>query len=287
MSSPTETFQLSVDQAESYESSLVPAIFGEWAPLLVEAAGVAAGQRVLDVACGTGVVARAAARHAGKRGRVTGLDLNAAMLAVARRLRPDLEWRQGDAADLPFADGSFDAVLCQSALMFFPDPVRALREMARVVATDGRVAVQVWARLERQPGYGPLVQVAARHAGPEAVSLLSAYWKLGDTDALAGLFAAAGLRVTAITARAGTVRLGSVDELVRNEVESTPLRERISDEVYGRIIADAREELGRFRTGAGIAVPIEGLLVTAVPGAQGTAGGRLPAVRLRRAAPPG
>ncbi|MBI3970091.1 MAG: methyltransferase domain-containing protein, partial [Chloroflexi bacterium] len=128
----------------------------------------------------------------GGSGKVVGVDLNPAMLAVARRLRPDIEWRQADAAALPFADGSFDAVLCQSALMFFPDVAQALREMARVVTAGGSVAVQVWGRLETQPGYGPFVDVAARHAGPEAVHLLGAYWVLGDRDALTALFEAAG-----------------------------------------------------------------------------------------------
>src|SRR5688572_27748780 len=132
MAGSVETFQLSVEAAEVYESKFVPAVFAEWAPHLVEAAGVAPGQAVLDVACGTGVVARTAADRMGGKGRVVGLDLNDGMLAVAGRLRPDIEWRQGDAAELPFDAGSFDVVLCQSALMFFPDRARALREMARV-----------------------------------------------------------------------------------------------------------------------------------------------------------
>ena len=140
MTGSVETFQLSVEAAEVYEARFVPAIFGEWAPHLVEAAGVAPGQAVLDVACGTGVVARTAADRMGGRGRVVGLDLNEGMLAVAGRLRPDIEWRQGDAAELPFEAGSFDAVLCQAALMFFPDRARALREMARVASPGLRVA---------------------------------------------------------------------------------------------------------------------------------------------------
>ena len=184
MSGSLETFQIAANAAEVYESKLVPAIFGEWAPHLVDAAGVAPGHAVLDVACGTGVVARTAADRMGGRGRVVGVDRNPAMLTVARRRRPDIEWRQADAADLPFRDGAFDVVLCQAALMFFPDVEQALREMGRVVAADGTIGVQVWGRLESQPGYGPFVEVAARHAGAEAVNLLSAYWVLGDLEAL-------------------------------------------------------------------------------------------------------
>jgi SAM-dependent methyltransferase len=264
MGSSTETFQVSVEQAELYESKFVPAIFGEWAPHLVDAAGVGPGHAVLDVACGTGVVARTAAERVGTTGRVVGLDLNEGMLTVARRLRPDLEWRPGNAEALPFPDGSFDVVLCQSALMFFPDPVRALHEMGRVVTVDGTIAVQVYGSLESQPGYGPFVEVAARHAGPEAVNLLSSYWVHGDLDALAGLFEAAGLRIAETRTRLGTARFDSIDELVAIEVKSTPLVERISDEVYGRIVEDSRAALRQFQTDAGgVEVPVDGHLVVA------------------------
>jgi ubiquinone/menaquinone biosynthesis C-methylase UbiE len=259
-----EAFQISADAAEAYEAKFVPAMFGEWAPYLVEAAGVEPGHAVLDVACGTGVAARAAADRMGGRGTVVGVDLNPAMLDVARRLRPDIEWRQADAADLPFVAGSFDVVLCQAALMFFPDRVQALREMARVAQAGGTVAVQVWGRLDSQPGYGPLVDVAARHAGPDAVHLLSAYWVLGDLEALAALFESAGLRVTATRTRLGTARFDSIDEVVKTEVESTPLVERISDETYRRILRESRQALARFRTHTGrVEIPIEGHLVTA------------------------
>jgi SAM-dependent methyltransferase len=264
MTRSAETFQISIQAAEVYEARFVPAIFGEWAPHLVDAAGVAPGNTALDVACGTGVVAREAARRVGDRGRVVGVDLNPAMLAVARRLQPDIEWREGDAAALPFADGSFDVVLCQAALFFFPDVARALGEMARVVTPEGAVAVQVFSGLASQPAYGPFVEVAARHAGPEAIRLLSTYWALGDLDALKALFGSAGLAVTGTRTRMGTARFDSIDELVKTEVEATPLAARISDQTYREILADARAALARFRTASGkVEAPIEGHLITA------------------------
>ncbi len=264
MGTAVETFQLSGDAAEVYESKFVPAIFGEWAPHLVEAAGVAAGQAVLDVACGTGVVAREAAERLAGRGRVVGLDLNEGMLAVARRIRPDIEWHHGDAADLPFPAASFDVVLCQAALMFFPDRVKALGEMARVVTAEGTVAVQVWGSLESQPGYRPFAEIAARHAGREAIDLVDAYFCLGDLDLVAGLFAEAGLAVTATQTRIGAVRFGSIDEFVAAEVESTPLVDLVDDDAYARIREECREALGEFRESDGTTeIPIEGHLVTA------------------------
>jgi SAM-dependent methyltransferase len=264
MDGNTETFQITSAQAELYEAKFVPAIFGEWAPHLVDAAGVSAGTRVLDVACGTGVVARAAADRVGAAGAVTGVDLNEAMLAVARRIRPDLAWRQADAADLPFPDGSFDVVLSQSALMFFPDPVLALGEMGRVATARGTVAVQVYSSLDAQSGYRPFIQAAARHAGPDAVNLLGTYWIHGDLDALGRLLDRAGLRVAGVRTRTGTVRFDSVDEFVGIEIGATPLADRIDGDVYGRILADSREALARFHTASGgLAVPIEGHIVTA------------------------
>ena len=107
---------------------------------------------------------------------MVGLDVNEGMLAVARRLRPDIEWRLGDAGDLRFDAGQFDAVLCQSALMLFPDRAGALREMARVATAGGTVAVQVWDRLEAQAGYGPMYAAFAEHLGGEAADLGGAYW---------------------------------------------------------------------------------------------------------------
>ncbi len=225
---------------------------------------MAPGDRVLDVACGTGIVARTAADRVGARGRVTGLDLNEAMLAVARRVRPDLDWRQGDAVALPFPDGAFDVVLCQSGLMFVPDHTAALREMGRVVTAEGTVGVQVWSAPERQTGFLPLAEAVARHAGPDAVELVSTYFRLGDPAAFTASCAAAGLRVTGERTLPVTVHAPSVDAYVTAEVESTPLISRITEDQYRRIRADARSGLARFCDPSGaLAMPMEVYLVTA------------------------
>lgn len=146
----SETFELELAAAETYEERFVPAIFAEWAQLLVAEAGVAPGQRILDVACGTGIAARGAAEIAGASA-VTGVDINEAMLTVAARVRPDITWLLGDAAALPLPDEDFDTVLCQMGLMFFPDAAAALREMGRVAAVGGTIAAAVPGRLEDQP----------------------------------------------------------------------------------------------------------------------------------------
>jgi len=262
--STTETFQLSVESAEFYESRFVPAIFAEWAPLVVDAARIRPGQAVLDVACGTGVVARAVADRLAGDGTVTGLDLNPGMLAVARRVRPDLDWRSGDVADLPFPDGTFDAVLCQMALMFFPDRPRALAEMARVTRRGGVVALVVPASLHEQPAYGPFVDMAARIAGPPAVSLLSTYWECGDLDELRWSMASAELDVIDARTYLGTARFGSPEELAVTEVEGSPLVERISGDEYRRIRDGAQDVLAPFtRPDGRVDAPLRGQVVAA------------------------
>ena len=289
---PEESYTLSAEAAEFYESTFVPALFADWAGRIVEAAGVAPGESVLDVACGTGVVARAAADRlaqsgdglsgrveglsgrveglsgrvdsVGPSGVVVGLDVNDAMLAVARRLRPDLRWQLGSADSLPFGDGSFDVVLSQAALMFFDDRVAALREMGRVAGVNGRVAVQVPGRLAGSPGYLALTQSVARHAGPDVVGLLGAYFDVGEPDLLAGIFDAAGLHIDRFETWLGATRLSSIGTFLA--VELLPLADRVDQAVRDKIIDDCHTTLAPFidPTGA-IAAPIEVHLITAHP----------------------
>ena len=260
----TDTFQISLETAETYEAAFVPSLFAHLAPHLLDAAEVTTGDHVLDVACGTGIVARPAAERTGPAGRVVGLDLNEAMLAVARRVRPDLEWRQGDATSLPFPDDSFDVALCQSGLMFVSDPAAAVVEMARVVPPGGRVAAQVWSSLDRQTAIHPLADAVTRNAGPDAVDLVSTYFRLGNREEFTGQFTRAGLQVTDVRTLQVTVRAPSVDDYITTEVESTPLIDRLSEDGYQRIREEARAGLVRYcdATGA-LNLPLEAYLVAA------------------------
>lgn len=262
----SETFQIPLETAELYETKFVPALFADWAPHVVAMGDVCPGQSVLDVACGTGIVARTAAARVAPGGRVVGVDANPAMLTVAERVCPDVELHEADVADLPFQTGTFDAALCQMALMFFADRERAIGEMGRVVKADGTVVVMVPSRLEAQPAYRLLVELAARHVGPEAVTMLSAYWVCGDLDALCATVRSAGLEVLATRTRMGTARFTSLDEFVTVEVESTPVRERLSDAEYDALRRQAHDVLAAFVGPGGQAeIPIEGHLVAARP----------------------
>jgi SAM-dependent methyltransferase len=142
-----EQWQLHGNAAELYERYVVPYFLGPWAPGLVELAALQQGERVLDLACGTGVVARLAAPHVGATGHVTGLDLNAGMLAVARALPPpsgaSITWVEGSAIAMDLPDASFDVIISQQGFQFFPDQPAALREMHRVLVPGGRVLLSV------------------------------------------------------------------------------------------------------------------------------------------------
>src|SRR5262245_55708684 len=127
------------EAAWQYERLFVPAEFGEWPPRVLDAAQVSADHTVLDIACGTRVLARAAATRVGDTGRVCGVDLDPGMLAVARELGAGIEWRRASAEALPFPDAAFDRVVSQFGLMFFDDREEALLEMGRVTVPDGRV----------------------------------------------------------------------------------------------------------------------------------------------------
>jgi ubiquinone/menaquinone biosynthesis C-methylase UbiE len=239
----TETFQVTEEIAAAYDEFFVPRFFAQWVPHVLDAAGVQAGQRVLDVACGTGVVARGAVDRGAT---VTGVDLNPAMLTVAKRVGPGIEWRQGDAAALPCRDAEFDAVVCQMAMMFFPDPVAVLREVRRVVRPGGGVAYLVPGSLEANPAYQVFVDVVTTNAGADGRALVSAYFALGDPDRLAGFARDAGLEVTAVTTPAGRARYSSVDEFVTIEVDSTPLGGRLDEPSRARITEECRTGLASY-----------------------------------------
>jgi len=184
--------------AEAYEAFMVPPFFAPWADRLAERARPRPGAAVLDVGSGTGIVARRLAARLGG-GRIVGLDASADMLDVARaaaaRESVAVEWHQGAAERLPFADASFDLVTCQFALMFFADRAAALGEMRRVLRPGGRLALGVLQKIERHPFYGRLDKAIHDRLGASGVAQIFA---LGDADALAAAMAAAGFRDVAV-----------------------------------------------------------------------------------------
>lgn len=151
---------------QMYEQWLVGPLFRPWAEMTVEELAVSPGDRVLDIACGTGILARVAKERIGDGGHVVGVDISPDMLAVARSIVPAIEWREGNASALPLKDGErFDVVACQQGLQFFPDKPAAAAQMRRALAKGGRLAVATWRSDEEIPYFRELRRVAERHLG--------------------------------------------------------------------------------------------------------------------------
>ncbi|MFZ2101193.1 MAG: class I SAM-dependent methyltransferase, partial [Oricola sp.] len=206
--------QVSTGAAEVYDRFFLPALFGRWAAIVANAAGVGHGDVVLDVACGTGVLALEASTRVGPSGSVAGLDCNSGMLEQARRKSAEIEWKEGVAEALPFEDGVFDAVVSQFGLMFFVDRVKALSEMRRVLKPGGRLAVAVWASLDETPGYAAMVALLHRLFGAEIANSLKVPYSLGNMSVLHDLCARADMPEAKAEMHEGPAEFPSIDDWV-------------------------------------------------------------------------
>lgn len=226
--------------AENYQRFFVPSIGASVADDLIAIAGLQPGQHVLDVACGTGVVTRLAAERIGASGTVVGLDVNSGMLAVARSQTPSdvmIDWHEASAESMPFPDEAFDVVLCQMGLQFVPNKLAALREMRRVLHTDGRALVTV-------PGPKPdlfaiMTDAMARHLGPEAASFGDLVFSMHDVDELSELMRSAGFRDVTVQAKPKTLRVPAPADFLWQYIHSTPIAQAAAE--VGEAQRDALE----------------------------------------------
>jgi ubiquinone/menaquinone biosynthesis C-methylase UbiE len=260
----------SVSVAEACERYMMSAFGNAWGQDLVEIAAPGTGHRVLDLACGTGAVARAAATHVGTTGHVVGLDLNPAMLAMARAIPhqdgPPIEWREGDATALPFAEATFDLVCCHQGLQFFPDRSAALREMRRVLAPSGRLALGVWRRLEHQPFYAALTDALERYVGAQAAASLRAAFTLGDAHDIRALVADAGFHEIHIRIRSRLTRWPSLEDYVFGYLAGSPMAPAVAaldDTARHAMLGHITTVLQSYVDDDGLAAPWESHVVTA------------------------
>jgi SAM-dependent methyltransferase len=248
--------------AQAYEAFLVPAVFRPWAEMVVDGHPPAAATRVLDVACGTGIGARLAARTIGAAGAVVGLDSDGDMLAVARVTArgmeaAPIEWLQGSAVAMPFDSRTFDYVVCLEGIQFFQDRTAGLREIRRVLRANGVLVASVWAGLSDNPGYAALAEGLRKFVSETAAQLPP--MSLGDGGEIRQLITSAGFteaRVSAATlaltvpsAEAFIDWLAAGGPTIRRNLAELPESRR---EEFSRLVG---ERLERYRTTAGLVLP--------------------------------
>lgn len=234
--------------AESYENFMVPGLFSPWSSHLIQSADPRPGEHVLDVACGTGIVARRIAPLVGSKGTVIGIDLNPGMIDMARaageREGLAIEWKTGPAEQLPFPGGSFDLIICQFGLMFFSDRHAALMEMYRVLRTDGRVVLSVWQGLDRHPFYKTLDDVSRQRLGKSSVG---AVFSLGDADEVRKLLTNAGFQDIEIEPMSITARYPNPQEFLDWEIgvdpDETPTLQNLYAEAQKEILNALNQEM--------------------------------------------
>jgi len=256
---------------ELYERYLVPAKFGPWAADLVGLADPQPGERVLDVACGTGIVARLVVPKVGTSGKVVGLDINAGRLAVAQSLSSvsemSIEWREGDVGALPFSDAEFDLICCQQGFQFFSDKLGASREMFRVLVSGGRLALNVWRPIEHQPGAFAMAKALGRHVSAEAEAFRHTPFALGEAEAIEAPMKEAGFRDVVIRPTTKTVHFPSAEAFTIRYISGiAPLARMVSevdDEARSALLNDVRESLEPYMGADGLAIPTESYLATA------------------------
>lgn len=229
---------------------MVPSLFAPWASYLIERAKPQLGERVLDVACGTGIVARKIAPLVGSQRIVVGLDISSEKIDIARaaseRDHLTIEWHTSPAEQLPFPDERFDLILCQFGLMFFTDRHAALQEMHRALRTGGRLVLSVWQSLDRHPFYQTLHEVSQRHLGKSSVQ---AVFSLGDSNELRKLLTDSGFQHVEIEPMSITARFPQPGEFLAWEIDvdpaDTPALRNLDPEAQKVVLATVRQDMQR------------------------------------------
>jgi SAM-dependent methyltransferase len=264
--SDTARGHVSANAAEVYEGFFVPALFQQWTDVVLDAADVRTGHDVLDVGCGTGVLARAARARVGTHGRVAAVDPNDGMLAVARREAENIEWQIGSAELLPYPEHSFDRTISQFALMYFTDPDVAFSEIRRVTRPDGRMAIAVWDRLDHNPGFSRLADLVDECFGSEAAGAIRVPFHMGDPETLLAL-AATALSDPTVTRHAGVARFDSLQAWLHTEIRGWTLAETIDDDEFATLLDAAHRRLDDLVADGKVAFDVSALVVS------GSAGG--------------
>ena len=245
-----------LDAGRGYEDLFVPALFQSWTKHLIEGAGVGEWSHVLDVACGTGVLARSALAAVGANGRVVGADPAPGMLAVAEEIEPAIAWILCGAESLSADDETFDCVVSQFGMMFFEDREKSAREMFRVLKPGGSLAIAVWRSVEHNPAYADIISVLETHVGTAAADALRLPYSLGNTDEVTAALESCGFSEITVDAKTETASFPRSRQMVEAELRGwLPLFDIfLGEDEINEVLIASDETLGKYVGPAGEAV---------------------------------
>ena len=224
----------------------MPAIYAQWAGRVADIAEIDLGQHVLDVACGTGTLARAVQLETGLSGKIIGLDINEKMLASAQAHSSGIEWQLGDASAMPFEKSRFDRVMCQFALMFINNRVAVIKEMLRVCKPDGLVVLATWGPLHRNGAYDALINLVDRYLGSHAALKLSSPWSLGKPGVMDALLLTSGVNEYECHQRVGQASYPSMRAFIETHLRLTGEFDNLNEQCLGEVFSAADKELHPF-----------------------------------------
>ena len=245
-----------VEAGRGYESLFVPALFERWTRHLIEGADIREGSHVVDIACGTGVLSRAALSRTGPDGRVVGVDPAPGMLAAANELESAIDWVLCGAEALELEDESFDCVVSQFGMMFFQDRQKAAAEMFRVLRPGGSLAIAVWNSVEHNPAYGDIISVLQEQVGTAAANALRLPYSLGNAEDVTKVLAASGFTGITVETKSEPARFPSLRTMVEAELRGwLPLFDIFLDESkINDVLVESNKTLSKHADSSGEAV---------------------------------
>ncbi|MDH3388288.1 MAG: methyltransferase domain-containing protein [Gammaproteobacteria bacterium] len=263
-----ETFHLSAEAADVYETQKVVAIFRPLAQATVDQTNVDPHDRVIDVACGTGIVSRVLEEKYPSLARIVGVDLNQSMIEKARSLTSSgptrIEWLQTDALDMPFEDHSFSLAICQQGLQYFPEKERTLAEIRRVLEPGGRIAITVWSGAS--PLFLAIAAALETFIDREIAERSLTPFTFNDQPHIESLVSGAGFHDISISRISVDRIVGPAALSIPREIAGNPIAAEVAAEgpaVMSRIVESVNEKLAEFRDGEGFIVPQESYLFIA------------------------
>lgn len=261
-----------VDAGRGYEDLFVPSLFEQWTRHLVAGAGVQEGSHVVDIACGTGVLARNALAQTGRGGRVVGVDVAPGMLAAANEIEQGIDWVLCSAEALELGDNTFDCVVSQFGMMFFPDRQKSTDEMFRVLKPGGSLAIAVWNSVDHNPAYADIIAVLQEHVSSAAADALRLPYSLGDAAETTAVLRKSGFESIRVDSITETARFPSSRHMVEAELRGwLPLFDIHLDEAkINEVLVASDYRLARYSGPSGEAVfPTSAHVITARKGMPG------------------